>query len=621
MDQVAADSQLLDTAQDCLHFVTKFFEPINVSATHIYHSALELCPVSSIVRRLYYNKCHGVARFPRVVIGTPGSWDPTVSFSGKGVIESCSWSPCGRFVVAQMGQRVEIRNHLTFELLTVLRSAGDVSTYSRTTLLSCSPDGRFLACGFPNAILIWDIQTGGAAKEIECHWCKHSLVWSLDGRTIATTINYGDLIQGVETYDVASGTQLFARESDKGATYFLWADEKSFRLMMIAPCDSDVTNRISIFDIGPTLTKIESFGVTMGLKSPQYCKITFSPLTYRISTLYYGTLHVWDIRNSECLLEGRGYFSSPRFSSNGSLFAASHQGSIRVWKYTSGSYILCGESLLRHLPSSPRNNLSLQFSPTSSSILSCYGSVLEVRRWRDPHTTPQTRRQYAAISQDGNHIATVYGPKNTVAVIDLHSQTHSRFINTGMEIEGLAITGNVILVASSEKVVAWLLTEEGPEDRVFDNERTNCSGSVWTISSPLQRCKLWGFRVEGQIGIIETDDIHPFIYHTATGNALELVHEPRHFNHLWVSFCQLADCREYYHLRYHNTPRHNIPPEEDWLMSNVGIQEAGWIMGPEGRHRFWVPVEWRKPWERENWHHDITIFFTNIGDHLIVIKF
>ena len=48
-NQVAKDSQLRDTAQDYLHFVAKFFEPINASATHIYHSALELCPASSIV--------------------------------------------------------------------------------------------------------------------------------------------------------------------------------------------------------------------------------------------------------------------------------------------------------------------------------------------------------------------------------------------------------------------------------------------------------------------------------------------------------------------------------------------------------------------------------------------
>src|ERR1700743_2703860 len=121
MNQVAKDGQLLDTAQDCFQFVTKFFEPINVSATHIYHSALELCPSTSIVRRLYYDQCHGITRFPRVVIGIPDSWDPAVSLPGKDHYPTCVWSPCGRFIAAQTKERIEIRNHLTFELLAVLQ--------------------------------------------------------------------------------------------------------------------------------------------------------------------------------------------------------------------------------------------------------------------------------------------------------------------------------------------------------------------------------------------------------------------------------------------------------------------------------------------------------------------
>jgi hypothetical protein len=66
--------QLLETARDCFHFVTKFFEPINVSAAHIYHSALELSPLSSIVRRLYYHQRH--TPFPRVLVGTPDIMGP-----------------------------------------------------------------------------------------------------------------------------------------------------------------------------------------------------------------------------------------------------------------------------------------------------------------------------------------------------------------------------------------------------------------------------------------------------------------------------------------------------------------------------------------------------------------
>src|ERR1700679_660655 len=110
MSQFSKDDRLLNTARDCFHFVTKFFEPINASATHIYHSALELCPTSSIVRELYYNRAGRITRLPRVVVGPPDSWDSTISISGKGDYGSCTWSPCGRFVAALMGNTAEIRN-------------------------------------------------------------------------------------------------------------------------------------------------------------------------------------------------------------------------------------------------------------------------------------------------------------------------------------------------------------------------------------------------------------------------------------------------------------------------------------------------------------------------------
>ena len=49
MNQVARNEELLGAARDYFQFATKFFEPISVSAPHIYHSALELSPLSSVV--------------------------------------------------------------------------------------------------------------------------------------------------------------------------------------------------------------------------------------------------------------------------------------------------------------------------------------------------------------------------------------------------------------------------------------------------------------------------------------------------------------------------------------------------------------------------------------------
>ena len=596
--------------------MTKFFEPISVSATHIYHSALELCPISSIVRKLYHDRCHGISRFPRVVIGTQELWNTTISFSGKDVYHSCTWSPCGQFVAARTDEGVEIRNQLTFELLTVLSSTKTISLDLPPCPPAYSPDGKSLACGFRDAITIWDIQTGGVAKEIVCALGALSLVWSLDGSMIAATFSSPSSALAVATYDVASGAQLFA-EFKWEANYRLWACEKSFRLMETALDDGDTTFKIAISKIGSTLVGVESFSVTVGVVLPSTPKFTFSPSACRVAVFGVFTFYVLDIQNSKCLLEESGRFTSSQFSSGGNLFAASHQNGIRVWKYISGSYVLWGESPFPYLSVFSRSNPSLQFSPSSSSILCWCGNLLQAWRLQDPLTAPKTSRRYAAMSRSGRRVATAYKSEKTIELIDLHSQAPSQFVEVGVEIEGLVITGNVLLVASSGKIMAWLLTEEG----TVEGDHHGRGGSIWTLLSSSWRCMSWCLRVGGHIGVIKTDDPHPVIYHTETGEALEGAREPQHFSHRWVPFYQLPDRHEYRRLGYPDAPQDNIPPEEDWLILNTAMRKEGWVMDPQGRHRLWVPVEWRKYWKRENWHHDITTLFSNIGSQPVIIKF
>jgi WD40 repeat protein len=554
-----------------------------------------------------------------VVIGTPDSWDPTTSFSGKDAYEFCTWSPCGRFVAAQTNTTVEIRNQLTFELLAPLQSTKN--TPPPTGPLAYSPDGRSLACGFDDAIVIWDIQTGGVVREIECRKGIASLVWSLDGRTIAAALGYGHSIPGVRTFDIVSGAQLFAEQSNWGVAYHLQAHGTSFRTIAMKLCDDDPTLDTIICDIGFPPVKIESFSVMVGAKSLSLPAISFSPSTYRVSISGPGTLRVLDIRRSVCLLEERGDFTSPQFSPDGSLFAASHWHGIRVWKYTSGGYILWGESLFRSLPFSSWDELFIQISPTSpSTILTRCGNVLQLRSLDDPPAISKTSRQYAAISDSGSRILTAYDSECTVAIIDLQSQAPSQFIDTGVEVKGLAVTGNVLLVAGLDKVVAWLLTVEGTVDGVIDNKRVDHSHSIWTIPSPSWRHDLWGCRVEGQVGVIETE-VSPFIYHTATGDVLEPAHEPRHFSNPRVLFYKPCDCGEYHHLRNNNLSRYDAPPEDGWKITHATMPKTGWVMDPEGRHRFWVPFDWRGRWGPQNWHHDITTLISNVAGQLVIIKF
>jgi WD40 repeat protein len=101
---------------------------------------------------------------PRVLVGTPDLWDQTISISTAFPgYQDCAWSPCGRYIAAQTGNIVEIRNQLTLELLTTLHpTEGSIFL---TGPLAYSPDGRSLACSSSRAIIIWDIQTGGVLKE------------------------------------------------------------------------------------------------------------------------------------------------------------------------------------------------------------------------------------------------------------------------------------------------------------------------------------------------------------------------------------------------------------------------------------------------------------------------
>jgi len=601
MYQVAEDEELLDTVKDYFEFVTKFFEVINVSARHIYHSALELCPRSSIIRKLYYHR--RVTQFPKVVVGTLDSWDPTtISISGY-YDGPCTWSPCGRFVAAQTRGGVEIRNQLTLEPTAILQHTETICRL--TGQLAYSPDGRSIACTSDTAIIIWDIQTGGVVERITCNTKSISLAWSPDGQTLCAIEagNHGTFV--VHTYDVSSGTTLSSSLLWSRDNPQLWMHDRFFRVMVVAWNEYD-NHAVDIFEVGSALTKIQSFvlprlGGTLE---------SFSPTAYRISISDGPELRILDIRNSKFLLDATAESGSHCFSSDGSLFAASQRGLVCVWKYNSGCYTLLREFLCQGLFN------RLQLSPTLSSILGCSSDGLQVWRLHEPSAAPRGRGQWlAGLSRSGARVATAHDQENTITIVDILAQTPPQFIDVGAEIEGLVITGNVLLIQSSREVVAWLLTEEGLVDGVIGGRRVDRGDSVWTVSVLQCSC---AFLVEGHVGVIELDWDPPHGYHTETGEVLDPTQIPRHYSRCLRRVTE-AHCGKDY-LDYHNLSQCGIPTEESWKLSRATLQE-GWVKDPEGKRRLWVPHEWRTDWDSADWLHDFTIQFSLIGDNPVLIKF
>ncbi len=511
--QVSRDDQLLDTARDCFYFVAMLFEPINVSAAHIRHSALEITPLSSIIRKLYYHQ--RLAPFPRVEIGIRDSREPSNAILSHPVLESFTWSPCSQFVAIRRGDVVKIRDALTFELVSTLQPASIVLSSNPP---SYSRDGHFLACTTPSDIVIWDIQTGRVAKGIQCNNLDQKpLVWSSDRGLVGVLSD-----RTVNIYDVASGRAQFSGRLESDDAPYLWAREKSFRVMTTAK--EGKTTAIDIFEVGPTLTKIESFSIQS--EEGKYFIQSFSSTTYRISRFFKNLpLLILDIRNSGRLLLEKEQFVRHAFSSDGRLFAASGKHTIQIWNYDGGCYI---PWRLFPLLSTDYFANNIQFSPASSAILVHSHETLRTWRLDSPRFDPPIpRSQFDIFSRSGTHIATADHRGQTVTITNLLAQTPSQFIDTGIfDIAGLGLTSNVLLVKGPGVVGAWLLTEEGRVSNVLGNRRAGPGDSIWTVSVPLQsRPK---FSVEGETGVLEYGKtLHA--YNSRTGEVLDSAQELPHF--------------------------------------------------------------------------------------------
>ena len=612
LTQVSGGGQLLEMARDYFHFVTKFFEVISISATHIYHSALELSPPSSIVRRLYYHQ--RLTLVPRVVAGTPDAWDQSITISGRDYdYISCTWSPCGRFVAVQTQEAVEIRDPLAFELLSTFAKPSGCLIGG----LAYSPDGRSLACLSNTALIIWDIQTGGVAKTTRnTNTHNASLLWSLDGRAIGiATMNGRGMGAHVYAYDVASGSMTqFPGVLRSGGRPHLWAHNNFFQIMTAAQDGEACTVKIQIFEVGPVLTRDESFPIQSGggdIKIESY-----SPTTHHVSISTPSQLVILDVRNSRRLLKETGEFSLHIFSTDGNLFAASQEGVVRIWKNTPGCYTPWKEYSYQDGGGS---HSSLLFSPTSSSILGLFGGILQVWRLYDHPTAPRdAHRQLAAISRDGTYIATAQQGHCTITITSLLSHTPSQFIDGYTKVQALVLVGNTLLVVGLETIVAWHLTEWGTVVGVLGDKRADQSDSVWIIPRPLAYPPEPTFSVGDQIGAIKYNLLAPHVYHTETGEVLQPLQAPPHSSGLWHSLTDMCDGR--HHLRYRRLGRYDARSDDNWPLSRATLRE-GWVKDPEGKHRLWLPLEWRT-YNDGDWFYEVAILQLKFpGDKRIVIRF
>jgi len=648
LNQVAEDNQLLNTARDYFRFTTGFFEIINVSATHIYHSALELSPLSSIIRKLYYSQrpCPS----PRVVLGVPDSWDDSIASistehsndistisTKQSNYKSSNWSPCGNFVAVVTGGNVEIRGALALNLLFTLQSTTNIRHKDG---LSYSPNGHSLACCSDTAIIIWDTQTGGVIRQIdyEVDGNGWELVWSLDGDMISILSPLKSSWLTVHVYEVTSGTMRSSGTAKSRGRGSLWAHEKSFRIMTTTETPED--SMIEIYEVGCTsaLTKVEQFHF-----QSRHRFRTFFPGAYRIAIFAFqnpnqspeghrqAELLILNVQNSEVLLRESGAHDHVTFSPDGNFIAAFIEGQIPIWRHTSGHYTRWRKLQLASLH-------KLQFS-TTSSILCHSGPLLHVLHLDHspaaPTTEPGTIIHAApcdTFPPHGAYIVTGHQGESVITITNISSQNPSppQFIDTGLGILAMVLTGNILLVRDSGTIVAWLLTEEGVVDGTFGEKRADRSNSLWDVSSksrpppgPIRVIKQESdgdddlfdllVSVKGKIAFIGFNEGPLCLYCIKTGEILDL---NTAYQGIWYGFTKSGA-----NLYCHDAHKWRKPLKHGWPVSETTLAE-GWVKDPEGKHRLWLHPRWRSmTFYDVHWFDQVTALRLRISSELVVVKF
>jgi WD40 repeat protein len=308
------ESPTLNLVNDYIRFVITFFEVINTSAPHIYHSALLLSPRTSMVHKLHKAYVRPLAR---VVRGLPISWDPVVATADCGdYIWEVAWSSCCRFVAASTPKAVEVLDAVTLERLHTFKHP----VTGETRWLSFSPDSRSLTL-FSHGdygIITWDLQTGGRIGAIPSAAntppVKYfSSAYSVDGKVVAVAYRENYTVTVISTYNLVSGTHIYSHRVLEGRIVpSIWTHGEYLRFATVKP------GSITVWEVGftsiHTLTEVESLPAPDDIGSEE---CLFLPTRSRLAfILNRKAVLVWDARDSKLLLnfasnERPSHFPSP----------------------------------------------------------------------------------------------------------------------------------------------------------------------------------------------------------------------------------------------------------------------------------------------------------------------
>ena len=645
---------MLDLVTDCLCFTTGYFEVISASSQHIYHSALALAPKKSIVWELYGSQADP---FIRVVHGRLISWDThTAATACHPTVDLATWSPCNRFiaVACETTTTVGVLDAVTLQHLQTLKFPDGTSGEKDT--LTFSPDSHVLTCSSTQehlgiCVVNWDLQTGGVVGTIRQLMRppvnkRPSIVYSANGKmagvlhqdkghkSTAWDIN-------ISIFNVASdfcthshslkGRPLLSRD--------MWTQGESIRFTTAG------LTHITIWEVGFTSsappTKVGTlpshYSIHGIITKTHKWRVEFSSASSRLALSFTEGALVWDCCNSKFLLQCRDTKFLPRssFSSDGcSLACTTANSEIYLWKDSPIGFIHYGTLAPNAMDPKPLlspNGKSIVTYSSCTIQLWCNTEGFPITPLSDSAQAPPHPRNFILdLSLDLMLAAVAIQKYNVVTVVDLNSGVLQSTIDVGMEVHGLGIIKDTIIVIGSQKVSSWNL----PIGNGTPGAKACFKNSSWavgldsiqsehriinaSISPNSHHIALLvqlpsRYYLKGQA----TYSTCLFIYHTSTGKQLALTSTKGDMACFSQDGCKIlcaqgdkakvldfstwiANSRRE-PIVYDSNLKH--PLEGFHWVSSCGYQvtDDWWILGPDEKWLLMLPPPWRAEPARRLW--------------------
>ena len=551
----------------------------------------------------------------------------TATTTRPGGLESVVWSPCDRFIAITRrgGNTVDVLDPATLQRLQILEFPQDIPTGHGTLIFS--PDSRtltHLSCdrrpfSFPKLCIVsWDLQTGGVASAVRQQTTVgdystiSSFTYSADGKMIGVLFLLGSNDSNdssIFIHDVTSGALVHSHSTDSADLLaHIWTHGESLRFAIL------YSTTITIWEVGftsgATPTKVETLPSPVDFDEMSPMTSEIHPALSRLSSVSSGRILVWDIRNSRKLLDCADdrFDSRMSFSSDGHLFACSTTGSnIYLWQGSPAGYILRG--ILTPSVGDPTPLLSRN----GESIVTFGSDMIQLSRTKGftiPPPGALTRGPQhienfiAEFSSDGMSAAATIWGHNTVTVLNLKSGVPQLTLDAGMEVYGLGLNGNVVVVIGERKVVAWNL----PTEDQVPGACVGAESSSWTInlsSSPNSRYLRSASISPDFRHIALSDYSYLYVYGALTGEILWKESAWGHTHRfspggydIW--YADIRGNAEVWRVRGGRDELEPLvdmedPPEGYPWASSCGhwVTDDWWILGPDGKRLLVLPPPWR----------------------------